>query len=60
MSQKKNITPKRTQKLLEFINKNLTPRIKKEKNLGRFYSGFVNEMLDKLPKEYGLNKDYNG
>ena len=46
--------------LLEFINKNLTPKEKERKELGEVFTPMwlVNEMLDKLPKEVWSRKDY--
>ena len=47
-------------KLLEYINENLTPKDKERKEKGEVFTSIwlVNEMLDKLPKEVWSNWDY--
>ena len=47
-------------KLLEFINENLTPKDKERKEKGEVFTPMwlVNEMLDKLPTEVWSNWDY--
>lgn len=54
MGQKKQIyTIREPDKLLEYINQNLTPKVKEKKKAGEVFTpiSMVKEMLDKLPKD---------
>ena len=61
MAQKKKYyTIKEPEKLLEYINRNLTPKETERKQSGEVFTpiSLVNEMLDKLPEEVWRNPAY--